>query len=55
MTATSGSGAPASTPHPLLAWYLDASDGRFPPVDGQVTLAAGLARRPRREEPALTG
>lgn len=33
-------------PHPLLTFFLDAADGRFPPVDGRVTvlppLPAGL-------------
>jgi hypothetical protein len=33
-------------PHPLLMFFLDAADGRFPPVDGRVTvlppLPAGL-------------
>ena len=33
-------------PHPLLAFFLDAAEGRFPPVDGRVTvlppLPAGL-------------
>ncbi|MYR60118.1 hypothetical protein GTY54_29095 [Streptomyces sp. SID625] len=35
-------------PHPLLTFFLDAADGRFPPVDGRVTvlppLPAGLER-----------
>ena len=30
--------------HPLLALLLDAADGRFPPVDGEVTVLPGLGR-----------
>jgi hypothetical protein len=37
---------PAITqPHPLLAYLLDAVDGRFPPADGRVTLLPALPRR----------
>ena len=31
-------------PHPLLRYLHDAADGRFPPVDGQVTVVPGLGR-----------
>jgi hypothetical protein len=31
-------------PHPLLRLLLDAADGRFPPVDGRVTVLPGLGR-----------
>ncbi|WEV26158.1 hypothetical protein OYE22_13820 [Streptomyces sp. 71268] len=30
-------------PHPLLTYFLDAADGRFPPADGQVTVLPPLA------------
>ncbi|MGA5077099.1 hypothetical protein ACPC37_05705 [Streptomyces griseoincarnatus] len=30
-------------PHPLLAYFLAAADGRFPPVDGKVTVLPPLA------------
>ncbi|WP_181767769.1 hypothetical protein [Streptomyces albidus (ex Kaewkla and Franco 2022)] len=30
--------------HPLLRFFLDAADGRFPPVDGGVTVTGPLAR-----------
>lgn len=33
-----------SDAHPLLRWFLDAADGRFPPVDGAVTLLPALPR-----------
>jgi pimeloyl-ACP methyl ester carboxylesterase len=37
---------PAITePHPLLAYFLDAVDGRFPPADGGVTVVPALTRR----------
>ncbi|MDX3798986.1 hypothetical protein PV723_09525 [Streptomyces sp. AK04-3B] len=29
-------------PHPLLAYFLDAADGRFPPADGAVTVLPAL-------------
>jgi hypothetical protein len=29
-------------PHPLLTFFLDAADGRFPPVDGRVTVLPPL-------------
>ena len=31
-------------PHPLLRLLLDAADGRFPPVDGRVTVVPALGR-----------
>src|SRR5689334_424067 len=31
-------------PHPLLRYLHDAADGRFPPVDGGVTVVPGLGR-----------
>lgn len=31
------------TTHPLLRYFLDAADGRFPPVDGGVTMTGPLA------------
>ena len=34
----------APGPHPLLRILLDAADGRFPPVDGGVTVLPGLGR-----------
>jgi hypothetical protein len=34
----------ASAPHPLLRLLLDAAEGRFPPVDGGVTVLPGLGR-----------
>jgi hypothetical protein len=33
-----------SDAHPLLQWFLDAADGRFPPVDGAVSLLPALPR-----------
>ncbi|QMU75669.1 hypothetical protein GXW83_07885 [Streptacidiphilus sp. PB12-B1b] len=42
-TATTASG-PGDRPHPLLRLLLDAADGRFPPVDGAVTVLPGLGR-----------
>jgi hypothetical protein len=33
--------------HPLLRFLLDAAAGRFPPVDGEVTVVPGLARGQR--------
>ena len=35
---------PGAAPHPLLPLLLDAADGRFPPVDGEVTVLPGLGR-----------
>lgn len=36
---------PTSTePHPLLHYFLDAAEGRFPPVDGRVTVLPALPR-----------
>lgn len=32
----------ASDGHPLLRWYLDAAEGRFPPVDGGVSILPAL-------------
>ncbi|MGW3384020.1 hypothetical protein ACWDCO_28110 [Streptomyces albogriseolus] len=32
-------------PHPLLTYLLEAADGRFPPVDGKVTVLPPLAGR----------
>jgi hypothetical protein len=34
--------APAARPHALLSFFLDAADGRFPPVDGGVTVIGPL-------------
>lgn len=31
-------------PHPLLGYFLDAAEGRFPPADGQVTVLPALPR-----------
>jgi hypothetical protein len=31
-------------PHPLLTYFLDAVDGRFPPADGDVTVVPALPR-----------
>lgn len=31
-------------PHPLLQYFHDAADGRFPPVDGRVTVVPALGR-----------
>ncbi|MFC9946937.1 hypothetical protein [Streptomyces pratensis] len=31
-------------PHPLLTYFLDAADGRFPPTDGRVTVLPPLPR-----------
>lgn len=36
--------APMPEPHPLLAFFLNAADGRFPPADGQVTVLPPLPR-----------
>ncbi len=33
-----------SDAHPLLRWFLDAADGRFPPADGAVSLLPALPR-----------
>jgi hypothetical protein len=47
---TSGAAEGSSTgpdrqhPHPLLRLLLDAADGRFPPVDGRVTVLPALER-----------
>lgn len=35
---------PAPEPHPLLTALLEAAEGRFPPVDGVVTVVPGLGR-----------
>ncbi|MEV8517336.1 hypothetical protein [Dactylosporangium sp. NPDC051484] len=37
--------AAAQRPHPLLACFLNAVDGRFPPADGRVTLLPALPRQ----------
>ncbi|WP_230396317.1 hypothetical protein [Streptomyces blattellae] len=34
--------ATLTLPHPLLGYFLDAAEGRFPPVDGVVTVLPGL-------------
>lgn len=37
------SGGRSQEPHPLLAYFLGAADGRFPPADGSVTVLPALS------------
>lgn len=37
-------GTEGDAPHPLLRFFLDAAEGRFPPVDGRVTVLPALPR-----------
>jgi len=44
MTPTTIGATRRADPHPLLRLLLEAADGRFPPVDGEVTVLPGLGR-----------